>query len=289
MRGDVSPPAGFDGASRRRFRYRPQMLPTLLTLGNLFCGYLASAKAFDALALPHAPGSPTPEMLALLEWSGWLIFLGMIFDALDGRVARLSGGASPAGAQLDSLADVVSFGVAPALLAKAIAEGVGGMDNRKMTLYFSVFFALMAALRLARYTAQHGDPEEAQLWFEGLPTPGGAAVIAGFAILLPDQDFRPGGAVLGLLPYATLFLGLLMVSRLPYAHVANRFLRGRKPAHYLVLGMLGFVLSLTFHIEVVIAACVGAYALSGPVIGLFRRRRGTPRPAAEPAGTESRP
>lgn len=291
MRGDglVTPGAG--GPFRRRL-YRPQILPTLLTLGNFFCGFLAIAKAADALAVPHGPGlAPSPEMLELLCYSGWMIFLGMVFDALDGSVARLSGGSSALGAQLDSLADVVTFGAAPAMLAKSVAEGVGGMQDRHMTLYFSVFFGLMAALRLARYNVQHGDPEEAQLWFEGLPTPGAAGVIAGLAILLPDRAIRPEGAILQFLPWATLGLGLLMVSRLPFVHFTNRFLRGRKPVHFVVLSAVLVVVSLTYRrFEVVLAGALGIYALSGPVAWAFgkRRRARTREGATMPAAGDRR-
>ena len=268
---DAFPPSDDTAPPRRRRLYRPHVLPTLLTLGNLFCGFLAIAKAADAMALPVSSG---PEaMVDLLAYAGWLIFLGMVFDALDGSVARLSGGTSPLGAQLDSLADVVTFGVAPAMVAKSIAEGVGGMQDRHMTLYFSVFFALMAALRLARYNVQHGDPEEASLWFQGLPTPGAAGVIAGLAIVLPNQTLRPEGALLRLLPWATLALGLLMVSRLPFVHFTNRFLKGRKPIQYLVGAVALLVLALTFNLPAVVASLLLLYALSGPVVGIFRRRR----------------
>ena len=270
------------GPGRRRGLVRPQVLPAILTLGNLFCGFLAIAKAADALA------EPVPaRALDLLAYAGWLIFLGMIFDALDGYVARLSGGTSAMGVVLDSLADVVTFGAAPAFLAKCIAEGPGAMADHRMTLYFSVFFALMAALRLARYSAHAGDPEEAHLWFEGLPTPGAAGVIAGLALLLPDRDLRPESAVLRLLPYATLALGLLMVSRLPYVHVTSRFLRGRKPVHYIVVSLVVLVLALTFHFEAALAGAVLVYAVSGPVVALFRRRRrNAPLPAPVQGGRE---
>ncbi len=162
-------------APRRRRFVRPQVLPTMLTLGNLACGFLAIIKAADALAVPHVRGAAPPEeMLRLLSYAGWLVFLGMVFDALDGRVARMSGGTSAMGSILDSISDVVTFGIAPAFLAKCLAEGVGGMPDRKVTYWFTAFFALMAALRLARYSSHQADPEEANLWFDGLPTPGAA-------------------------------------------------------------------------------------------------------------------
>ena len=276
--------AGVPGLpGRRRGIVRPQVLPAILTLGNLFCGFLAIAKAADALTMTEPS-----RAAALLAYAGWLLFLGMIFDALDGYVARLSGGTSAMGNVLDSLADVVTFGAAPAFLAKCIAEGPGAMADHRMTLYFSVFFALMAALRLARYSAHADDHEEANLWFDGLPTPGAAGVIAGLAILLPDRDLRPESAILRLLPYATLALGLLMVSRLPYVHFANRFLRGRKPVHYLVVGLFALVLALTFHIEAALAGAVLCYALSGPVVALFRRKRRNPAPPVPVQGGSQR-
>jgi CDP-diacylglycerol--serine O-phosphatidyltransferase len=252
--------------------YRPQVLPTLLTMGNLFCGFLAIAFCVDAMTIDAGSGHEALRN-ERLGYAGWLIFLGMIFDALDGSVARLAGGTSTLGAQLDSLADMVSFGAAPALLAKCLAEGPGGMENHKLTLYFSAFFVLMAGLRLARYNSKHGDPEEAHLWFEGLPTPGAAGVIAGLAVVLPDPYFAHHGAALGALPWATLLLGIFMVSRLPFAHFVNRFLKGRKPIHYLVVATAVLVLCLAFHsFAIVLASSLLAYALSGPVMGLVRLR-----------------
>jgi CDP-diacylglycerol--serine O-phosphatidyltransferase len=261
-------------ARRRSGIVRPHVLPTLLTLGNLGCGFLAIVKASDAMATRGVLGAGPPEsMIHNLEFAGWLIFTGMIFDMLDGRVARLSGGTSALGNVLDSLADVVSFGAAPAFLAKCIAEGVGGMRDNRFTLYFSLFFAAMAALRLARYSSHSEDPEEAHLWFQGLPTPGAAGVIAGLALLLSDRDWRPEATLLRFLPVATLVLGVLMVTKFPYAHVANRFLKGSKPVTYLVLTILAAVISLAWKFEVVLAGAVLAYALSGPVVWLVRRRR----------------
>jgi CDP-diacylglycerol--serine O-phosphatidyltransferase len=260
----------------------------MLTLGNLACGFLAIAKASDAMTVPHVRGvAPPEEMLQLLSYAGWLIFLGMVFDALDGSVARMTAGTSAMGNILDSISDVVTFGLAPAFLAKCIAEGVGGMPDRKVTYWFSAFFALMAALRLARYSSHQADPEEANLWFDGLPTPGAAGVIAAISVLIYDKDFRPGpavqDAVARFLPWATLALGLLMVSKFPYAHVTNRFLKGRKPVTYLVLGLGALVLFLGLEVfEAALAATLLCYALSGPLVAGIRRWSRRPPAAPDP-------
>jgi len=278
-------PAAARGRLRPRRLYRPQMLPTLLTMGNLFCGFLAIAYASDAMMVPRAGGFWEAARLDLFGRAGWMIFLGMVFDLLDGHVARLAGATSPLGAQLDSLADMVTFGVAPAFLAKGIAESLGGMDDRHASLYFSVFFALMAALRLARYNVQHGDPEEARFWFEGLPTPGAAGVIAGIAVVLVDCPLPLRAAVLRGLPWVTLGLGVFMISRLPFAHFGNRLLRGRKPVHYLVVGLIVLVLTLAFRsFQAVLAISLLGYALSGPVVALFRYARRGRVAGASPGG-----
>ena len=118
------------------------------------------------------------------------------------------------------------------------------------------------------------DPEEASLWFQGLPTPGAAGVIAGLALLVDDPFLRPGSWALKALPVLTFVLAVLMVSRLPYSHVANRFLAGRKPVHFLVMVLVVLVMALTYHFEASLAGGMIAYALSGPVTAIFRRRRG---------------
>src|SRR5262245_54616709 len=108
-------------SSRRRRRPRilaVSALPTLVTLGNLLAGFLAISYVVDAWRLPA--DRPLREGLGVK--AAWVIFFGRLCDALDGRVARLTGAASAFGAELDSLADVVSFGVAPALLGKSVVQ-----------------------------------------------------------------------------------------------------------------------------------------------------------------------
>ena len=113
--------------------------------------------------------------------SGWLIFVAMIFDGLDGYVARLSRTASDFGAQLDSLCDVVSFGVAPGFLLVKMCPQFTYL-HRQAVWVIAAAFAACAALRLARFNVETSDDDD-HLYFSGLPSPAAAAVIAGFAIM----------------------------------------------------------------------------------------------------------
>jgi CDP-diacylglycerol---serine O-phosphatidyltransferase len=213
----------------------------------------------------------------------------MVFDALDGRIARLTRSTSGFGGALDSLADVVTFGMAPALVAKTLCAGILGWTSAdRVGFATAAFFGACATLRLARYNAEHEEPDQAVEHFNGLPTPGGAAVIAGLAIahkelldwFRPEADTRVVIAILVSL-VLLIGLGLLMVSRVPFIHVANRFLTGRKPVGKLALLILvGALAVATGQLHVVIAGGALLYALSGPiaVIPRFFRRRAEAEP-----------
>lgn len=286
-----TPPAGLpaDGVlPRRRRGLRLSMLPTLCTLGNSVCGFLAICYAADAAVLLSVAATRTQgsEKLAL---AGWMLVIGMVFDMLDGRIARLTRSTSNFGGALDSLADVVSFGMAPALIAKTLCQDVLGWHADRVVFATAAFFAACATLRLARYNAEHEEPDQAVASFRGLPTPGAAGVVIGLAIshqtllkwLEPAADTQIAAAVvisLGLL----LGLGLLMVSRVPFLHFANRFLTGRKPVGTVALFVLLFVLAYaTGKPDVVIACAALLYALSGPAAvlpRLIRRKKDEPAP-----------
>ena len=144
------------------------MLPNLLTLANAGCGLLAVSKAIDAVF-------GRPEHFApRLETACWLIVLAMVFDALDGKVARLTSSFTEFGAQLDSFADALTFGVAPAMLAKVVLEHENVLHPRVHFL-FAAAFALMAILRLARFNLEDHEPGHAH--FQGLPSPAAAGTL----------------------------------------------------------------------------------------------------------------
>ena len=276
---DTVPPAT---PARKRRGLRLSMFPTMLTLGNLVCGVLSISYVADATGL-FAAGM-TADAARHMELAGWVILLGMVFDALDGRVARLTRTTTEFGGALDSLADVVSFGVAPALLGKTLIEHTLGSAATKLAFITAGFYAVCATLRLARYNVEHEEPDQAVHRFVGLPTPGAAGVIAGIAICHRDllakfplddveralaADFLRYGVLIG--------LGLLMVSRVPFSHVTNRFLSGRRPIGRVALVVLAAALALQLVPPgYLVAAIFFGYALTGPVLvipRLFRRKK----------------
>jgi len=252
------------------------LIPTLLTLGNGFCGFLAISKVVDGLAFQGSEGFADNIIQA-----AWFIFLAMIFDALDGRVARLTNQTSEFGVYLDSLTDIVSFGVAPALLAKVLYEQTlieaGIAYNVKLPLLLSSLYMLCAVLRLARYSLESETGDEAHKAFSGLPSPAAAGVIASSVFFLFE-----GGSSLGFtlsdpvvlnLKRASIFvpplLGLLMISRIEYVHFVSRFVRGRKTFNYLAQGLLCLFLIAFCHDWAIFASFL-LFVLSGPILAGFK-------------------
>ena len=219
------------------------VFPTLLTLGNLVCGFFAIVVASRV----DAPDSlrPVAQMeiidLTNVMISAWLIFLAMIFDGLDGYVARLSNTASDFGAQLDSLSDVVTFGIAPAFLLVKMCPRFAFL-HREAIWVIAAAYAACAALRLARFNVETSDEDE-HLHFTGLPSPAAAAAVAGFSIMFytlrggehplvfADQIYVGLQTVL---PLFAVMVGLLMVSRVPYPHVVNQIFRGHRSFAHVV-------------------------------------------------------
>lgn len=213
-------------------------LPNLFTLANAGCGLLAISKAIDALAL--GPGSS--EFHRTFETACWLIMFALILDALDGKVARLTDSFSEFGAQLDSFADAITFGVAPAMVGKVLLESQG-LYHPRLNFFAAAAFTLMAVLRLARFNVANDVAEEGHRRFSGLPSPaaagtlvitilmsfslgggiegtGAQATAVGKGLTLVPEAWRVAiaGALLPSVLFLMLGLGLLMVSRVPYIH-----------------------------------------------------------------------
>jgi CDP-diacylglycerol--serine O-phosphatidyltransferase len=245
------------------------VFPTMFTLANLVCGFFAIAVASRVgsptdITIKKAPeiaiNNPVNPLAAFdpsdpthnIMLSGWLIFLAMIFDALDGHVARLVKITSDFGAQLDSLCDLVTFGVAPAFLVVKMCPDLTFFHREAMWI-IAAAFAACAAMRLARFNVETDDDDD-HLNFIGLPAPAAAGSIAGFAILF--YTLRVQGSRLPyaddvdwymrrVLPVFTMILSALMVSRIPYPHVMNQLLSGQRS--------LGHIVALLFSAVVIIA------------------------------------
>jgi CDP-diacylglycerol--serine O-phosphatidyltransferase len=239
------------------------VLPTLFTLGNLVCGFFAIVVA-SRIAKPGtiefvpAPTLETARQLFAsvdpthnLMLCGVLIFLAMLFDMFDGQVARLTRTTSDFGGQLDSLCDVVSFGVAPAFLLVKMCPDFTSL-HREAIWSIAALFACCAALRLARYNVETDETDDPG-WFAGLPTPAAAAVIGSFAILsytlrneLSSQfheDFD--WWMQRLLPPFAACVALLMVSRVPYPHFVTKLLRGKRSFSHVVSIVVALIVLLT--------------------------------------------
>jgi len=265
----------------------------MVTLGNFLCGFAAIWFVIRALA----PGSGVEP---LVDWgqndlfvlSAWLILLAMVFDFLDGAVARLTKTESAFGAEMDSLADVVSFGIAPALLVLAICHDAH--IATKGTAVVAGLYAVFAALRLARYNVESGtirpetkDKMASKEYFHGLPSPAAAGVLAtlilfhykivgagseeyfvyrlqGFLKTYSRQDL-----ILVLIQIIMLLIGLLMVSRIKFLHLGNTLLKQRKSFSHLVI-LVGIVCIFLMKPEHVLAVGFTGYVLVGCVLGLRR-------------------
>jgi CDP-diacylglycerol--serine O-phosphatidyltransferase len=263
------------------------VLPTLFTLGNLVCGFFAIVVA-SRVDLPTQAETPTSVRIGTanpvkairalnpddpahnIMLSGWLIFLAMIFDALDGHLARLAQTSSDFGAQLDSLCDVVTFGVAPAYLLVKMCPSFAYL-HKEAVWVIAASFAACAALRLARFNVESGE-EDDHLNFSGLPSPAAAASIASFGLLF--YKLRVDDAALAyasqidrvvqnVLPFFAVLVAVLMVSRIPYPHVVNQVFRGQRSLGH-VVGLIFALVALMVVPGYSVPLVCTLFVLAGP-------------------------
>jgi CDP-diacylglycerol---serine O-phosphatidyltransferase len=248
------------------------LLPNLLTTCCLFSGFYAVVAAIDK----HFANA------------GIAVFAAMIFDTLDGRIARLTRTESAFGKEYDSLADMVSFGLAPAIVAYQwgvvrIAEF--GQHWGRFGWLACFFYAATAALRLARFNARSASADKR--YFEGLPSPSAAAIVAAFVWFSSDWH-EPGLGGLIAAFVVTASAGALMVSRFGYPSFKQFDLDKRVRFAYMLLAVLVIILVALVVNAVdppaMLLAVFGTYALSAPVLWAARRLRrllrGAPAPGA---------
>lgn len=199
--------------SGRMFRSEPKiyLLPNLMTAGNLFCGFAAVLRIIEGGLLS------TGESIASGKYHEAIAFIlgACVFDLLDGRLARLGGNESAFGREFDSLADIVSFGVAPALLVYDIVLS----DFAKTGWVIAFFYLLCGGLRLARFNClAAAEPSGSTKDFEGFPIPAAAGVIASLTLFMlwMAEGQREIGPWKFALPVLMVFLSILMFSRVRY-------------------------------------------------------------------------
>ena len=268
------------------------VLPTLFTLGNLVCGFFAIVVASRIEKAGMIDWTPSPKLPSLVELRdsidpthnlmlcGGLIFLAMLFDTFDGQVARLTRCTSDFGGQLDSLCDLVSFGVAPAILLVKMCPQFTEL-HREVIWCIAALFACCTAMRLARFNVET-DEEDEHTFFQGLPSPAAAAVIASsamFSYTLRNEINHVAYAgydrwLQRLLPFFAVAIALLMVSRIAYPHVVTHLLRGNKSFPQLVAIVCAMMALVAIRWYAIPALCV-LYALTPAAVYAWRRFRRT--------------
>ncbi|HXX86364.1 MAG TPA: CDP-diacylglycerol--serine O-phosphatidyltransferase [Casimicrobiaceae bacterium] len=231
------------------------LLPNLFTTGALFAGFYAIVQGMNGR----------------FDYAAIAIYVAMVLDGLDGRVARLTKTQSAFGAEYDSLADMVSFGAAPALVVYEWAlRGLG-----KLGWIAAFVYVAGAALRLARFNTMLEVADKR--YFQGLPSPAAAALVAGFVWIIDDYGIDPESIRWGAW-VVTVFAGVTMVTNLKYYSFKTINLRRSVPFVVPLLILLFFTL-LSYQPSIVLFACFVAYALSGYGWSAWlamRRRHGLP-------------
>jgi len=295
----LSPGSDRPRTHRRRLRSLA-FVPTLITLGNLLCGFAAihfGLRAMYDLGAGVSPGQTITlhkqaleNMLpSFLSIGASLVILGMILDCFDGLIARVTRSTTNFGGQLDSLADVVTFGVAPATLMVAfmtkelagdsiVPSPISGHALGRLTWVSAAVYVAFTAVRLARYNVEHAKADFDHRVFRGLPSPGAAAIMVAL-ILIQDQ---PLGAVLrraivSATPFIAMGIAFLMVSRIPYRRFHRAYLLGRQPFGQFLIVMLVVAVFLAFKAETFLVLVLW-YGLSGPLFYLIRLLRDRIRP-----------
>jgi CDP-diacylglycerol--serine O-phosphatidyltransferase len=228
------------------------MVPNMITLAALFGGFFAIVMAMNGR----------------FEMATVAIFVAMVLDSLDGRVARMTNTQSAFGEQMDSLSDMVSFGAAPALVAY-----IWTLNSLGRWGWIAAFvYCACAALRLARFNVNTGVVDKR--YFQGLPSPAAAAMVAGFIWLATDARLDPH-AMRWFLFGITLLAGLTMVTNVPFYSFKDLSLKRSVPFAAIVLVALGIAV-INIDPPTVLFALFVLYGLSGYAILIWRRAKGRP-------------
>lgn len=224
------------------------ILPNLFTTGGLFAGFYAIVAATQ--------GKFEPAAVA--------IFIAMIMDGLDGRVARMTNTTSDFGVEYDSLADMIAFGLSPSLVVYEWALNSEG----KLGWLVAFIYVASVALRLARFNTQKSPDKR---YFQGLPSPAGAAFMAALVWICVDRGVS-GQSIVELVLILTVLIGAAMVSNVRYRSFKDLDLKDRVPFVAILIVVLVYVI-ISLDPPTVLFLIATVYALSGPVGCLWRWRK----------------
>jgi CDP-diacylglycerol--serine O-phosphatidyltransferase len=274
---------------RKRLKYIA-ILPSLVTLMNGLCGFASILLASQGPDMVWRPLMLPKTNISYFALAGYMIFFGMIADVLDGHLARISKSTSSFGAQLDSLCDVITFGVAPAFLMLKLVQvnlhyfqlvnNQPAALSGRVVILIAILYVMCAVIRLARFNVET-SVEDDHLSFAGLPSPPAAGTIVSLVIF--QQDLLPkitkwpaefinasGFAAVWALPVITLMAGILMVTRIPYPHIVNRLLRGKKQFSTFLL-VVFTVLLIIWNIQLAMALGFCVFVFYGIIHWLITR------------------
>jgi CDP-diacylglycerol---serine O-phosphatidyltransferase len=274
-------------------------LPSLATLGNAICGF--AAMYVTTLAADEVDPLAEKISKANLMWAAYLVFFAAIFDVLDGRLARLTRHTTDFGGQLDSLADVISFGAAPAFIALQLFKAEGPalpVALSRLIWAIGALYLACTAMRLARFNVTNEHGEQHHRSFQGCPSPAAGLAVLAMVLLFVQLDRdgfdRAAFFVVCMIPVVLLSTALLMVSEVRYPHLMNTAFKGRKSIWKVVVGLMLLLLLVVEHRYTVSTACL-LFILIGPVYWLRYRKHRVTTPAAdvpltsEPAGLPPTP
>jgi CDP-diacylglycerol--serine O-phosphatidyltransferase len=262
-------------------RLRIYFLPNLLTAGNLFCGFVALTRIVEADLLPLPDGTIN---WSPIKYALGFILLACIFDLFDGRVARMGGIESPFGREFDSLADLVSFGVAPAFLVHRVVlhdvfvKGSVFGDHPELGWFIASIYLLCGAFRLARFNCFAAAPGGGSKDFLGFPIPSAAGLVASLTLLiihLNEKDKTLGNYWKCLLAVVLVFLSAMMVSTIRYPSFKSLGLRSTSTFTKAIFGALFIGLILVLQVKIlyyVLPAFFTLYLIYGFVRPRISRR-----------------